>query len=190
MICNFASVIIDKFCFENLLKCYESLNGKRIVGPSFFYKNGLSCYKDISLLNIILSKLLLIKIMPGKLSPIGCGYGIYFSNVNADYCKSDWLAGGCIFFHKSDLPEHPHFPYPGKAYCEDLIFSEIMKKKKFNIYISRLAKCMIDKPLLSKDNYNLKNDYQARKYLLSISKTSTLRLKIWYFIKRVLNFYV
>lgn len=181
-------IIVERTCFENLLKCFKVLSGKRIVGPSFFYKDGLSCYAKISLFNRLLSCLLFIRIKPGIVSPLGYGYGSKFSDSSTNYFQSNWLAGGCVLLHSSDLPMQSHFPYSGKAYCEDLIFSTLKKKENYQLYVVKNAICFIDKPFLNKDNYDLKSDYQARRYLLSISNISAFKLEIWYFIKRIFKF--
>ncbi len=181
-------IIVDKYCFDNLLQSYKYFNGKFIVGPSFYFKDGTSCYANISKLSRLLSLLLFIKIKPGTVSPIGYGYGVNFSNLDLNYIQSDWLAGGCLLLHRIDLPKEVHFPYSGKAYCEDLIFSALMRRKNFKIYIAKNAICFIDRPILNNHNYDLNSDYKARKYLLSISNSSLLKLNIWYSIKRFILF--
>ncbi len=177
-------IIVDYYCFDSLLQAYKGLTGRRIVGPSFFFTDGSYAYNKPSFLNKLLSLFLFIKTKPATISSIGYGYGVNFSNVLDNYHESEWLAGGCILFHRDDLPNQVHFPFSGKAYCEDLIFSVLIRKKQFRIYIVKNAICYIEKPVLNSNNYDLDCDFGARKYLLSVLNISTLKLQIWYHLKK------
>ena len=60
------------------------------------------------------------------------GYNSWFENKDFknNFYNVEWLPGGCILFRKEDLIEKNFYPYKGKAYCEDILHSILLREKR------------------------------------------------------------
>jgi hypothetical protein len=63
------------------------------------------------------------------------------NNVND---KVEWLAGGCILHRKENLITENYFPFSGKAYCEDLMHSILLRKNNIDLWITKNVVCELD----------------------------------------------
>ena len=52
------------------------------------------------------------------------------------FSEVDWIPGGLILIRKEDCLHYDYFNLPGKAYCEDLIHSQLLKNKGVRLFIS------------------------------------------------------
>jgi hypothetical protein len=123
----------------------------------------------------------------GQVSKAGIPY--YFDNYKKNNIyKTDWLSGGCILHKKENLILKNYFFIKSKkAYCEDLIHSHKLKKKKIQLYLNTNAKAKYDdfdgfKLSSLKDFYAIiKSDYMCRLYYVKLSKKSIIRMNLYYF---------
>jgi hypothetical protein len=100
-------------------------------------------------------------------------------------CAVEWIPGGCVLHRKKDLVLDDYFPFPGKAFCEDLIHSFILTNRKVRLYISSRAVATIDKPLLSIGSTSdslasLKMECRARRYYVEMAAKSKFRMYLYY----------
>ena len=83
----------------------------------------------------------------GSLTSILINYGIDNSiKTKSNTLETDWLPGGCIISYRDDFITNPNFPFKGKAYCEDIFYSIIRKKKNINHFVCKKALVEIDLP--------------------------------------------
>ena len=101
------------------------------------------------------------------------------------YEEVNWLPGGILILRKEDIIKEDYFPFKGKAFCEDLIHSFILKEKGIKLYISN--KLFFTTPLESYRNLNLfnffkliKNDFLIRNYYRNLVKNKFLPFLIAY----------
>lgn len=183
-------IILDQDCIKNLIVAHESFGINSAVGPQFKYFNGDVVSPIRSNFYQLFSSLFWGSKKGasrfGTINSIGCGHGVDFSVQNTDFLGVDWLSGGCVLQNRSSMLDELHFPFEGKAYCEDLMQSLIQtKKKSVTHFCIASAICWIKKDNLSFTNYNLSADYRAREHVLRLMGKSTIRLYIWYCLKKV-----
>ena len=101
------------------------------------------------------------------------------------YQEVDWLAGGILLLHRSDLIDYRYYKFRGKAYCEDLIFSFLIKNNGLRLYLAT----DIFYTTKEKEYYNLSilefidfiyHDFIARNYYRKLRNFPFLNLSIAY----------
>lgn len=104
---------------------------------------------------------------------------------NTLYEEVNWLPGGILILRKEDIIKEDYFPFKGKAFCEDLIHSFILKEKGIKLYISN--KLSFKTPIESYRNLNLfnfskliKNDFLIRNYYRNLVKNKFLPFLVAY----------
>lgn len=122
----------------------------------------------------------------GTINGVGCGHGVDFSVLKGDYKEVEWLSGGCVLQHRSTKLKELHFPFEGKAYCEDLMQSILQAKKGLTHICVRTSVCWIKKEPLNQINYKLNADFLARKHVLDLMGRRKTRLYIWYLLKKLM----
>jgi glycosyltransferase involved in cell wall biosynthesis len=105
-----------------------------------------------------------------------------------------WLSGGCILHKKANLVLEDYYPFKGKAYCEDLIHSYLMKKNGVDLLVNLTAECKTDFFSIFQDSFknfiqNAKKDFEARRYALKLSGRLNWRFYLVYFIFVVSYFF-
>ena len=98
--------------------------------------------------------------------------------------QTDWLPGGCVMSKKINLVTEDFYPYPGKAYSEDILHSIIRKNNNIkhylisNLYVETLS-----------DTFNIKTDfysqYKIRKYICKYISGNVFRFYIWYYLESI-----
>ncbi len=97
----------------------------------------------------------------------------------------EWLAGGCVMFHRNDLVLENYFPFSGKAYCEDVIHSHLLRRNGVRLLVDSQAYCGLeviqpfDKGFLAFMR-ETRNDFVARKYFMHLSGRPLSRMYIFY----------
>jgi len=118
-------------------------------------------------------------------------YPIFTEN-NKEIVSTEWLVGGCVMHLKKNLILNDYFKFEGKAYCEDLYHSILLKKNGTKLFIdpSSIAYLKIEKEDFFSYILNLKNDIQIRKNLVLIENLNVYRMYFVYIIlmvKRILS---
>jgi hypothetical protein len=105
---------------------------------------------------------------------------------NQKYYKLEWLPGGCVLHRKENLCLDNYFIFSGKAYCEDMIHSFLLRRSGINLYVSNYSFCSIDLNIEVSDLSDLNkikyiyNEFRARLLYTSLSKSSYFRLILFY----------
>ncbi|MAR25866.1 MAG: hypothetical protein CMC50_00330 [Flavobacteriaceae bacterium] len=81
----------------------------------------------------------------------------------------DWIPGGISIINKKHIIKEQYFNFEGKAYCEDLMHSNLLKKNGIKLFISNKSFYKTEPQnytdLKIKDfNKFIKNDFKARNY--------------------------
>ncbi|MDP2127586.1 MAG: hypothetical protein Q8K97_09410 [Pseudohongiella sp.] len=112
----------------------------------------------------------------GTVAPCGTAYGIDPELCNDhDSVAVEWLPGGCVLCFKQDLVTENYFPFPGKAYCEDVIHSVLWRRNGVSLFVLPKIDCYIDDVIAIDDSRAIKADYRARKYLVALNGGSQWR---------------
>lgn len=75
---------------------------------------------------------------PGKIGISGMNMGVPDT---PDDWNVDWLPGGCLLHRNKNLVLEDFYPFPGKAYAEDLFHSALLRKKGVLLVRSGRAIC-------------------------------------------------
>ena len=100
----------------------------------------------------------------------------------------EWIAGGCVMHRRENLILEPFFPFPGKAYCEDIIHSHHLSARRIRLVVVPNARCGLEiiSPLdvpwrrLRKELYA---DFKARRYFMRLSGRGLARMYLFYAIR-------
>ncbi len=121
----------------------------------------------------------------------GSPEGVDFES-SLDYIESKWLYGGCVLHRKSNLVLENYFPFRGKAYCEDLIHSAILRGNGVKLFFMPKAIAYFEMDLYTKYApkvfmRHLVSDLRARKYYNEFVGVRSNRIYFIYLIM-VLNY--
>ena len=182
---------VDRECIKVLLDSLNSIDVNSAVAPSFIDINtGKSVYTssfDQSILNRIYYWFSngSAGYKPGIVDKSCTSIGVNPSRENDELISVNWLAGGCVLHHKKSLVLDDFYPFPGKAFNEDIIHSYLLSEKDVKLWINTKATCQLE--IIPSTDYrfgeflnNFTADYKSRKYFARISGRSILRMHIFY----------
>ena len=168
-----------------LLNQFENLPRKSSIAPRLIIKNNnkkqlfFTKYINLLLYNDF-------KPRPGTISKSTFAIP---PNLSFDSSKSiesvDWIPGGISIIRKEHIIKDQYFSFEGKAYCEDLIHSNLLKKNGVKLFISNKSfyhtELQNHKDLKIQDFVNfIKKDFKARNYYRKTIKNPLIPLLITY----------
>ena len=77
----------------------------------------------------------------GTISKIGTNYGVDVNYMNSALKETEWLPGGCVLHYNNSTIKNNYFPFSGKAFCEDLMHSTLLRQKNIKLWITKNASC-------------------------------------------------
>jgi len=85
-----------------------------------------------------------------------------------------------VLHRKENLILYDYFPNKGKAYCEDLIHSFLLRESGVTLFVATDAKSTT--PLNPKLSFikELMADYRARRYFVKLANLSIVRMWLHY----------
>jgi len=86
-----------------------------------------------------------------------------------------WLAGGCILHHRENLIIDDFFPFSGKAYCEDLIHSTLLRNNNVRMWVTKNVVCELDSLVENETVIQKLQEKIAIEYTLHLTKGSSIR---------------
>ncbi len=152
-----------------LLSQFEKLPRKSSIAPRVIIENNHN--KDLFLKKYI--NLFLYnhhKPRPGTISKSTFEVSHNFSfDSNKKIESVDWLPGGISLIRKEHIIKKPYFNFEGKAYCEDLMNSNLLVNNGIKLFISNQSFYRTEqinyKDLKIEDFIDfIKNDFKARNY--------------------------
>ena len=111
---------------------------------------------------------------------------------NKEIESVDWISGGISIIRKENIIKNEYFNFEGKAYCEDLIHSNLLKNNGIKLFISNKSFYKTElqdyKDLKIQDFINfVKNDFKARNYYRK-SIQNTLRPFLTAYFLLIINY--
>ena len=176
-------ILLNKECLEQLMTSLKELPDSSTVSPCLFNTNGKPLYgrKKDGLLSIYY-RLINGKIgyKPGGITLAGTNFGVNPNDVSSDMLRVDWQPGGCVLYKRENLVLEGFYPYKGKAYCEDLIHSFLLRQAGVGLFVNTCAKCTT--PLNPKLSLlkEIVPDFKIRLYFVKMAKLSVTRMLIHY----------
>ena len=166
----------NKTFLQEFLTTYNNLPINSALAPSFFLNNKpnsvlISPKPPISaLLYFILDG----KFKPnyGNISKAGLPFGINpnYKKKENSLVETSWIPGACVVHLTKNLQINWEYPKEGKAYAEDIIHSQLLKKKNIKLFVERSLIVNLDVYPKIK-TLNIKNYIFSRVPLFKILKT-------------------
>ena len=154
------------------------------IGPQFYNRSLKQfCYLNPKGLNKIESYIVEFvlggskwgKSRLGTISKSGHNFGYDINYMKNNIEKVEWLAGGCVLHRRENLINEDYFPFSGKAYCEDLIHSILLRKKNINLWITKDVICELNHLVANDTIIQKLQEKIAIEYTLHLMKGSTFR---------------
>jgi hypothetical protein len=115
----------------------------------------------------------------GKISSSGIGFGVPMSAGDQRVVESEWLPGGIALCHKADLITYDYYPFPGKAFSEDLIHSILWRKQGCHLWTVLDVSAMIDVTIESFVWKSVMGRYRAYAYVAELAGGSVWYTRLW-----------
>ena len=188
-------IILKHDCLERLINVLNN-NGDCAVSPNLF---DINKKKSIYNRNQGLKRKIFNLISHGKVNIshgiiTNSGFESYpiLNENNQGIISTEWLVGGFVMHLKKNLILNDYFEFQGKAYCEDLYHSVLLKKKGVKLLIDSSAIAYLNIEIETMFSYfsNLKNDMRIRKKFVLRENLNVFRMYFVYIIlifKRLLS---
>ena len=118
----------------------------------------------------------------GTISKIGTNYGVDINYMKSSLKEVEWVPGGCVMHYNSSTIKENFFPYKGKAFCEDLMHSYLLRQNNIKIWVTNKSSCITKHAFFPDQKHEVIQYLEAFKYFQKIRNKKILRFWIWYFI--------
>lgn len=124
----------------------------------------------------------------GRIEKSGSPVGIDPARENRDRYEVEWLAGGCVMHFKKNLVLHNFYPFPGKAYCEDILHSHFLRQKNIRMLVVPQARCGLEVEMPTDAGWRqflkeIRSDFKARRYFMQLDNRGCSRMYLFYAIR-------
>ena len=124
----------------------------------------------------------------GRIEKSGSPVGIDPARENKDLYEVEWLAGGCVMHFKKNLVLHNFYPFSGKAYCEDILHSHFLRRKKIRMLVVPQARCGLEVETATDAGWRqfmkeIFADFKARRYFMRLDNRGCARMYLFYAIR-------
>lgn len=183
-------LIVAPRCVEKLRESLLSAGTHAAVAPSLVDRDtGVSVYKKPQrprMVDWIYYTLLNGRdgYEPGRVFRSGAAVGVDASVPGADVRAVEWVPGGCVLHYREELVLDAYFPFPGKAFCEDIMHSHLMTSRGVRLFVDTRAECGVE--AISDSTFSARAfwrmliaDLRARRHYLRLVSRPTLRLYVF-----------
>lgn len=123
----------------------------------------------------------------GRITSAGTGFGVPMENGPDRVVESEWLPGGVVICHRQDVIAENYYPFPGKAYSEDLIHSVLWRQRGCRLWTVLDAFAMIDVTVESLSWKSLMARFRAHAYVAKLSGGSIWHTRAWFVVHCLAN---
>jgi hypothetical protein len=123
----------------------------------------------------------------GRISSSGIGFGVPMNDGPERVIESEWLPGGVAVCHKTDLITYNYYPFPGKAFSEDLIHSILWRRRGCRLWTALDVSAMIDVSFESFVWKSVMGRYRAHAYVANLAGGRVWRTRLWFAFYCLLN---
>lgn len=125
---------------------------------------------------------------PGGISRAALNSPLDFSASSEAVNRSAWLPGGCVLHARANLVHMDYYPFPGKAYGEDVIHSVVLARRGISLFVVRDAICGVDgvpdgRSSLGSFLREMRAEWRWRRHVVGMMSGSLPRLAADIFIK-------
>jgi len=115
----------------------------------------------------------------GRIASSGIGFGVPMSAGTMRIVESEWLPGGVAMCNKEDLIMDYYYPFPGKAFSEDLIHSVLWRQKNCRLWTVLDISALVDVTIESFAWKSVIGRYRAHAYVAKLVGGSVWRTRLW-----------
>ncbi len=123
----------------------------------------------------------------GRISSSGIGFGVSMNDGPERIIESEWLPGGVALCHRTDLITYNYYPFPGKAFSEDLIHSILWRRQGCRLWTVLDVSAMIDVSVESFVWKSVMGRYKAHAYVATLAGGRVWRTRLWFAFYCLLN---
>lgn len=116
----------------------------------------------------------------GRLTPAGIGFWVDRELIGDEPFETEWLPGGCAICRKEDLILDDYYPFPGKAFSEDLIHSVFWRRKGARLWAVPTVDCHTDIEPMPFVWRQMKSDLRAHAYVARMTGGACWRPYVWF----------
>lgn len=186
-------ILLDERCMEFLLNALVALGPGAAVGPSFMsLATGASVYRKPDVNEAMLSFYYWLMngragYQQGKIDKAGTLVGVDPGTAKTELVDVDCLAGGCVMYRRTELVLDDFYPFPGKAYYEDVAHCHHLRRKGIALKVHTKAKCWLE----TESSFHLEHraylrylatDYQRRRFAMGLDARGSPRIGLFYVI--------
>ena len=188
-------ISVDRHCLNRLVDALEICGADASVSPSLIdERTRRSVYERPKWPEFLFSLYFWLTngaqgYKPGTISMASTPIGLDPAAVKTRLVEVEWLAGGCILHRRENLVVEDFWERTGKAYCEDLLHSYLLRQRGTSLFIDASARCEIG-VLWHKDItfraflVDLYQDFCARKYYTKRVSRAAPRM-FWFYLFRL-----
>lgn len=187
-------MFVDYHCLECLLETSRALGPKVAVGPALVdLQTGRSVYESPRgpkfLLHIYFWLMNGVKgYQPGTIDKAASAVGVDPAFAVSRLVEVEWLAGGCMLQQRENLVLEDFWLRPGKAYCEDVVHSHILRHREICLFVDTSARCELEivrQRMLPLRAFlvDLYRDFCARRYYMKRLSIASARMYLYYLIR-------
>jgi hypothetical protein len=184
-------VLLEKGSLQQMAAHIQSLGRGNVVGPVFYGRSSLQCIHDMqmsftkNLFDYLICAAPWGKRKMGKVTEIGLNYGVDDRFCSTELYRTDWLSGGCVLSFREDLVTQDFFPFPGKAYCEDVIHSHFRREAGVISWVACRVKVSIEEPEPEFSPHAVEKVIVIRRHLLQLLNGPQWRLSVYEWFCRI-----
>lgn len=189
--------LLSESCIQYLLESLAALGDRVAVAPALLHiVTGESVYRRSHRLSVVEAVYHWLMngsagYQPGRIDKAGAPVGIDPMAHDKSTHDVEWAAGGCLMHRKANLVVTDFYPFKGKAYCEDIIHSCLLRNSGVNLVVDTRARCYLE-PRQASVNFSVRefsrdlaSDFRARRYFMRISSRGTRRMYLYYLVSCV-----
>jgi glycosyltransferase involved in cell wall biosynthesis len=141
-------IFLEPDCLEKLLGCLTGLRlaavGPTMVDfqtgqPSRFMRPRAGSFANRLLFRVVNGA---DGYQPGRISKSGVNMAL--ADDGRPPYEVDWLPGGCMLHARENLVLKAFYPFPGKAYSEDLFHGALLHQRGVRLIHCSQARCLVD----------------------------------------------
>lgn len=180
-------VRLDGNCLNQLKNTLIKLGPKSAVSPVMCWEETKVPIAQFSksIIRKTLEKIFKnkLRILPGKISRLGTNPAPNIIKNQTDLIETEWLPGGCVFHYKKNLILKNYYPFPGKAFSEDVMHSILLRQRGIRLFVDPNAKIYLKKDppirLIRDKIYNIYAESRARRHILKMLGWSSCLERIY-----------
>ena len=115
----------------------------------------------------------------GVISPAGIGYGVDPERCGTRLFETEWLPGACVLCYREDLFAENYYPFPGKAFTEDLVHSILWRKQGVRLWVEPKVICSMPATAMPFSWKTMADVAKAHRYVVKLMGGKAWRLRLW-----------